>query len=214
MSIIAGIYIRDGIIIASDTRKTTTITYKDGHKEDKYQDMYSKTFLLKPLNIGISFFGKAEINGVDIHDFVKDEICQTIEKSDTVHTLVDKIMGLIDTVKTKVVICGYEEDIPYVYCLYDNKFSRINEKEKNISYGPIFLGQTVAAWKLYDENYREKINYDQMTLSEGIDILQNIVEYAIKNETMCGGNVDVLIVKKNGADWYVNQNEYQTVTIE
>lgn len=176
--------------------------------------MYSKTFLLKPLNIGISFFGKAEINGIDIYDFVKNDICQKIEKTDNIHTLVDKMMGLIDTVKTKVVISGYEDNVPYVYCLYDNKFSRINEKEKNTTYGPIFLGQTVAAWKLYNEIYREKINYDQMTLSEGIDILQNIVWYAIQNETMCGGNVDVLVVKKNGADWHINNNEYQTVIIE
>lgn len=214
MSIIAGIYIPDGIIIASDTRKTITIKYKDGHEEDIYQDMYSKTFLLKPLDIGISFFGQAEINGVNIHDFIKDVIHQNVENTDTLHTLVDKVQRLIDTAKTKAVICGYEESIPYVYCLYDNKITRINEKGENISYGPIFLGQTVAAWKLYNEIYRGKIIYDQMSLSEGIEILQNIVEYAIENETMCGGNVDVLIVKKDGAEWYVNINGYQTLTIE
>lgn len=214
MSIIAGIYIRDGIIIASDTRKTITATYKDGHKEDTYQDMYSKTFLLKPLNIGISFFGNAEINGVNIHDFVKDNIREKIEKVDTVQTVVNKMEQLVDTAKTKVVICGYEEEIPYVICLHDNKVSRINEKEKGISYGPIFLGQTVAAWKLYNEIYRGKVNYDQMDLSEGIEILENVVKYAIENETMCGGNVDILVIKKDEADWYINKNAYQTVIIE
>ena len=59
-----------------------------------------------------------------------------------------------------------------------------------------------------------KADYTQMTLSEGIDILQNLIEYVIKNETKCGGNVDVLVVKKDEADWHVNQNEYQTVILE
>lgn len=214
MSIIAVLCIQDGIIVASDTRKTTTISYTDGHQKDTYQDTYSKTFLLNPLNIGVSFFGKAEINGVDIHDFVKCNICQVIDKNDTIHSILNKMQRLVDTEKTRIVLCGYEKDVPYIYCLYDNTFSRINDTADNLFLAPIFLGQTTAAWNIYKEKYQGKVNYYQMTLSEGIDILQNTVQYAIESETMCGGTVDILLINRNEASWHINKNEYQNVIIK
>ena len=78
MSFIITLYVREGIVIASDSRLTLSTTRQEGDKQVVQlavgqSDSNYKIFLA-PKNIGIATFGAADIQGVPIAGYIESFI--------------------------------------------------------------------------------------------------------------------------------------------
>jgi 20S proteasome alpha/beta subunit len=88
MSFIIALYVREGLVMASDSRLTInqTTTSEDGahhtHVAVGTTDSVVKTFLT-PAGVGISTYGQAAIKGCPISGFIRDFIAEKTGKSDT-----------------------------------------------------------------------------------------------------------------------------------
>jgi len=83
MSLIITLYVREGIVMASDSRLTLNASQQQGPNQTVLlavgqSDSNYKTFLT-PTNVGISTYGAAEIQGVPIGGYVESFIHDVIE---------------------------------------------------------------------------------------------------------------------------------------
>jgi hypothetical protein len=83
MSFIIALHVREGIVMASDSRLTfnRTTTSEDGahhtHVAVGTTDSVDKTFLT-PFGVGISTYGRAEVKNCPISGFLRDFIAEKL----------------------------------------------------------------------------------------------------------------------------------------
>lgn len=88
MSIIASVYLKEGIIMSADSRITGTTTHTDGTKDrHTLSDNGQKLFLIKSESVGISSCGAQVIDGKTIADFIRIFEQEEVNDADTVELL-------------------------------------------------------------------------------------------------------------------------------
>jgi len=117
MSFIITIYVREGIVMASDSRLTLNVTRQEGDKQIVQvavgqSDSNYKTFLTSN-NIGISTFGAADVQGVPIAGYIESFINEHLAQGDyTVDQIPQEILNYFrDFPKppdTGFIIAGYK----------------------------------------------------------------------------------------------------------
>lgn len=143
MSVMCCIYVPEGIVLAADSRLTRTkplftqpnLIQVPGMgqipvvaKEITYtlSDNAQKVLLIKKNNVGVSFCGNALINGITVADYIRkfeiDKVLTTDTTEDTAKKLAD--CGLDKS--TQFIVCGFDEDIPYVYYVNGSEVKRLN----------------------------------------------------------------------------------------
>jgi len=201
MSLIITLYVREGIVMASDSRITCNTRYGDG--DDiiiiSQTDSAYKTFLAKN-KIGISYCGDSDINGVPITGFIESFIRECldgveVEVSDVPQLLVEYFNSLETVPDTTFHIAGYEQEkgvfLPYIYSVTvkDAGIEKLNEPDTQ---GAYWSGETDVMSRLLqpvaiaEENEKGEKEYFPMpeyailwqyfTLQDAIDF----AVYAIK----------------------------------
>lgn len=212
MSIVTSVYIPEGIIIAGDSRLTGNQTIEDGgitiRKEYTLSDNAQKVMLLSKVPVGIATCGNALIDGSTIADYIRKFEIDKIEKSDTVTNVAEKLCDCAGEKGVEFLVCGYNNDIPYVYDVI-NECKRINvDDNQNLLYGASWRGQVQAITRLINSDPSMPINWGLMALKEGVDFAEFIVSTTINYERFrddiqtCGGPIDILIINKDEAFWY------------
>lgn len=212
MSIVTSVYIPEGIIIAGDSRLTGNKTIEDDgvttRKEFTLSDNAQKVMLLSKVPVGIATCGNALIEGSTIADYIRKFEIDKIEKSDTVTNVAEKLCECTNITGVEFLVCGYNNDIPYVYDVCDG-CRRINvDENQNILYGASWAGQKEAIIRLINTEPSMPINWRLMPLKEGVDFAEFIVSTTINYERFrddiqtCGGPIDILIINKDKAFWY------------
>jgi hypothetical protein len=117
MSFIITLYVREGIVMASDSRLTLNTTQvQDGqphrHLAVGQSDSNYKTFLA-PNNIGISTFGAADIQGVPIAGFIESFMSERLgqgnqEVDQVAELLLNYFRGIPEPPDTGFHIAGYK----------------------------------------------------------------------------------------------------------
>ncbi len=117
MSFIITMYVREGIVMASDSRLTlntqqqsndkTVVQIAVGQSDSNY-----KTFLA-PNNIGISTYGAADINGVPIggyiESFISEQLSDANSQIDEVpQKILDYFKKISNTLDTQFYVAGYK----------------------------------------------------------------------------------------------------------
>lgn len=117
MSFVIAMYVREGIVMASDSRLSLNVSMQQDGKQVVQNsvglsDSTYKTFLA-PKNIGISTFGSADIKGVPISGYIDSFIAEVLSKKDKevdeVPNELNKYFGKFDPIpKTGFVVGGYK----------------------------------------------------------------------------------------------------------
>ncbi len=146
MSFIITMYVREGIVMASDSRFTLNT---EEHQPDKttvqialnQSDTSYKTFLA-PDNIGISTFGDADIKGVPISGYIESFIGEQMQNFENIvdeipNKLLEYFKKLQPVPDTQFHVAGYKEIIggrkePQVWRVWiaEEKVERINKPDQ------------------------------------------------------------------------------------
>ena len=159
MSLIVSVYVNEGIVMASDSRLTLTISNPIigpiiAQNSIPLSDSTYKTFLC-PNGCGISTCGNAAYNNKPIAGYIEQFIEKLTKKtlvSDIPQLLIDNFNTLNNGITTIFQVCGYEDcgenKIQKVYRVYTGPNSRIEEQATNTSQGAIWDGETIVLSKL------------------------------------------------------------------
>ena len=141
MSIMCCIYIPEGIVLAADSRLTRTKIGKITEKPETEKtpktvlipqttytssDNTQKVLLIKKANVGISFCGNAIINGATVADFIRRFEIEKVLPEHTTEQIAYSLADYYNGNDTHFFVCGYDNDIPYVYDVFRKNVKRSN----------------------------------------------------------------------------------------
>lgn len=144
MPIMCCVYIPEGIVLAADSRLTRT---KAGNMQEipetentpktvlipqttyTVSDNTQKVMLIKKSNVGISFCGNAIIGGATVADFIRRFEIEKVSSEDTTEQIAHNLSDYYNGNDTHFFVCGYDNDIPYVYDVYRKCVNRSNIAE-------------------------------------------------------------------------------------
>lgn len=198
MSIISVAYLKEGIVLASDSRGTH---YRpiNGVRECRTEDRAPKTFLINSINVGISYCGNMRLEDELFHFAIKAFAEQNVTENDNAYSVAEKLYNKFKNNGTTFLVCGYIANEQHIYVV-DDSLTRINKKGDKLYYGIEPFGKREAVLKLLHDKY-DGVNCNELTLQRGIDISKELIECGIENEESCGGLVSILVVKDNGSEW-------------
>ena len=148
MSLIISVYVNEGIVMASDSRLTLTVSNPvigpiAVSNSIPFSDFTYKTFLC-PNGSGISTCGNAE-------QFINKLSKKTLV-SEIPQMLIDFFNAIDNTVVTIFQVCGYEVSgnatIQKAYRLFTGRNARIEEQLTNTAQGAMWDGETLVLSKL------------------------------------------------------------------
>lgn len=229
MSFIISVHVKEGIVLASDSRTTYTETTNQGNIQIKKigthtTDTTYKTFLC-PNGIGISTCGDASICGVPItgyiEEFIGAKIDDTIDITDVPQMLIDYFKTTPNIPDTNFIIAGYKKEnnigVQKIFHL-NVKGGWIKEIDTSLQ-GAKWDGETTILSKIIQNTYMRDSNGNEIpfgaanvqwglfTLQDAIDFAQYAVDVTIKSmhysnlvETV-GGPIDILVIKPEKAFW-------------
>ena len=144
MSIMCCVYVSEGIVMAADSRLTRTkpqnaidLPHKEGEKDKVLllQSMYTlsdnaqKVLLIKKAGVGVSFCGEAMIDGVTVADYIRKFEIEQINEGDSAEIVANKLINYYKGNDTHFFVCGYKDDIPYVFDVNRGTVQRRNIAE-------------------------------------------------------------------------------------
>lgn len=218
MSIISIVYVPEGIVIAADSRLTWKKEYKDKDGNNvieryPFSDNAQKVVLLNKCKVGIASCGTALIDGKTIADYIRLFEINDVAEDDTPEIVAEKLLKHgSDFSGTNFYVCGYSQDIPYVFYVTSTSKIRSNvDANGDVKFSLSWGGEPEALTKLINAapvmNSKEKL----MPLKDGIDFAEFMVDVTIKYQRFsdciktCGGPIDVLVMTKDDAFWYKNK---------
>ena len=229
MSFIIAVHVKEGIVLASDSRTTYTQTIRDGNLTTvrigtHTTDTTEKTFLCPNL-IGISTCGDASIDGTPItgyiEAFIRENLTETTDVVNVPQMLIDYFQKTPAIPDTNFIVAGYHlEDSIKTQCVFS-----LNVRNKSIAsidtavQGAKWDGETQTLSKIIQNTYmrddegkefslgKTEVSWSLFTLQDAIDFAQYAVDVTIKTmhyssvaETV-GGPIDILVIKPDNAFW-------------
>ena len=233
MTLIITICVRDGIVMASDSRLTFNVTQQVQNQQVTQlaiaqSDTNYKTFLMQN-KIGISVFGQAELSGVPISGFIEtfiNTLPQTLISQVPQH-LLHYLRNLPGPPNTYFHIAGYENNnqgIPEQH-LYDvdilhNSFNRIHSPAVwggeadvlNRLIQPVGMRSGQPGNYIYTDLPFFDIQFQIFTLQDAIDFSIYAIKSTIDSMRFhsrpktVGGPIDVLVIKPEKA-WFIQRKQ-------
>lgn len=231
MSFVITVYVREGIVMAADSRLTLNNTQQQNGQQIiqmsvGQSDSTNKLFLTHN-NVGIATFGDASVGGVPIggviESFINDHLSQGSYEVDQIpQELLNYFRNMQNIPDAIFLVAGYKlnNDIPEQHVwevnLVQNRVNRVNTPDTQ---GAKWGGETDVMTRLIqsvyimgeDNNYHQLPHYNvywqYFTLQDAIDFCNYAVKATI--DTMrflprpktVGGPIDILVIKSNEALW-------------
>ncbi len=234
MSFIITLYVREGIVMASDSRLTLSTKVQQGGREVIHtgvglSDSTYKTFLTLT-NIGISFFGAPDVQGVPITGYIESFISDEVHRRDYAvdevpQALVDYFGALEVPPDSGFLVAGYkvEDGVAEQQVWEANvKTGNVTRVNRPNQWGAAWRGTTdiftrlvmpVAVTNPAEPDSAPKpvphypVQWGFFTLQDAIDYAQYAVQvtadtlrFHTRPKTV-GGPVDVLVIKPQTAFW-------------
>ncbi|MGL5353523.1 MAG: hypothetical protein ACRDA5_09390 [Clostridium sp.] len=207
MSIIATVFLPEGIVMAADSRLTGLTVQEDGTRDRRtLSDNSQKLFLIKNSTIGISCCGDAAIGGKSVGDFIRSFEIDEVKDEDNIKDIVEKLAHYTHEKHGNGVIyhvCGYYNDEQHVYNINNKEIIRPNLNKECITSGASWDGETDALVNLMASSKGMKIDWKFMQLKDGIDFAEFMIDLTIKTQRFskglatCGGAIDLLVITKD-----------------
>lgn len=216
MSIMCCVYIPEGIVLAADSRLTRTKTgnIKEIPETENTpktvlipkttytsSDNTQKVMLIKKSNVGISFCGNAIIDGATVADFIRRFEIEKVLPEHTTEQIAHNLAAYYNGNDTHFFVCGYDNDVPYVFDVY-----RKNVKRSNIA---DIVQNNPAAKDVADDGHEElsETGVPENVKKQSEDIVENtpIEPEVIYGATWAGQMTAITKVVNNppslNADW-------------
>jgi len=231
VSFVITLYVREGVVMASDSRLTlSTKRQEDGKQVTELavsqSDSTYKTFLT-PTSIGISTFGVADVQGVPIAGYIESFIDEHLSRGEYAVDQVPREMlayfrSFPAPPDSGFLVAGYKcvENVAQQHVweviIKTKKTTRLNQPD---SYGAVWRGETDIMTRLIQPVIvQHKLDTSQSLpnhpIQWGFFTLQDAINYAIYAvkvtiDTMrfhpraktVGGPIDVLVIKPNKTFW-------------
>lgn len=229
MSFIIAVHVKEGIVLASDSRTTYTQTIRNDNITTvkigtHTTDTTNKTFLCSN-NIGISTCGAASLDGTPItgyiEAFIREHINETTDVVNVPQMLIDYFQTTPVIPDTNFIVAGYhlENNIPSQQIIWLNVRSGEITPVDTTAQGARWDGETQTLSKIIQNTYMRnqagaeialgstEVSWGLFTLQDAIDFAQYAVDVTIKTmhyssvvETV-GGPIDILVIKPDNAFW-------------
>lgn len=229
MSFIIAVHVKEGIVLASDSRTTYTQTTRNENLTTikigtHTTDTTNKTFLC-PNGIGIATCGDASLDGAPItgyiEAFIRTHINENTDILEVPQMLVDYFHTTPEVPNTNFLVAGYhsENDIFFQQIFWLNVQSGDIKSIDTTSQGARWDGETQTLSKIVQDSYMRspdgteialgstKISWGLFTLQDAINFAQYAVDVTIKTmhysnvvETV-GGPIDILVIKPEKTFW-------------
>lgn len=209
MSIIASVYLKEGIIMSADSRITGTTRYDDGTKDrHTLSDNGQKLFLIKNESVGISSCGPQLIDGKTIADFIRIFEQEEIKDTDTVETVAEKLNKyVVGKYQGDLIfhICGYDDINKCVYRIINNTLTL--ETDTQDACGVIWNGEPKVISNILTGSNAIPIEWRFMQLKDGIDFAEFLIDITCKIHRFqtglgtCGRPIDILLLTKGYTKW-------------
>lgn len=230
MSFVITLQVREGIVMASDSRLTLNATKQGGdgpivHLAAAQTDSTNKTFLASG-SIGISTHGAAEVNSVPISGFVESFINEKVvpnelEVDEVPEALLEYFHDLPTIPQTQFHVAGFKHEgesyEPHVWTVNvheDNAVRSNNGTDAHVAWGgeadvitrllkPVILNEGGAQQEL--PNVQVPFNF--FTLQDAIDFALFAVRTTIDSirfqarPKTVGGPIDILVLKPLESSW-------------
>lgn len=230
MSFIITLNVREGIVMASDSRLTLS-TMNQVNAQTVHQiavgmsDSNYKTFLANN-QVGISTFGAAEIQGVPIAGYIESFIIAQCQQTDTVEVIAQKLLDHFRTFNpipaTQFHVSGYQDEngqkVQHIWDVHlaNNTKNRLNANEPGVAWGGEgdILARLLLPCAQIDQNRNVTnifphfgVPFKFFTLQDAIDFAVFAVSSTIESirfqprPKTVGGPIDVLVIKPDKAFW-------------
>jgi len=231
MSLVITLCVREGIVMASDSRMTLNATRQEADKQIVQlavgqSDSNYKTFLA-PCKVGISTFGAADVQGTPIagyiESFMNEKLVDNSFEVDQIPPMIlEYFRNLPGPPETGFFVAGYktiektsEQQLWEVFTK-ENKIARLNKPGRQ---GASWMGESDILIRLLQPVYLkdESGNFQPVShhqIQWGFFTLQDAIDYAIfsikvtidamrfhPRPKTVGGPIDVLVIKPNEAFW-------------
>lgn len=236
MSLVIGVYVREGIVMASDSRLTLTLQRSTAGGSETLSvpssDSNYKTFVTAG-HIGISTFGAADISGVPlagfIESFIRDEIGTGIRSPEEVAKALATHFGAMAPVpQTGFMVGGYQESSTGT----DQQLWSVDLSKRSVTrsnplsdQGVVWGGEADILARLLGQvgALDEKgqlgsavpffpIPYQFFTLQDAIDFAVYAIRSTIDSlrfqarAKTVGGPIDVLVLKPGESIWVARKS--------
>lgn len=231
MSFVITVYVREGIVMAADSRLTLNNTQQQNGQQiiqmSVGQSDSSYKLFLAPNNVGIATYGDASVGGVPIggviESFINDHLSQASYDVDQVpQELLNYFRNLQNVPDTEFLVSGYKvaNNIPeqqvWEVKIQQNQATRVNTTGTQ---GAKWGGETDVMARLIQPVYisGQNNNYHQLphynvywqyfTLQDAIDFCNYAVKATIDTlrflprPKTVGGPIDILVIKPNETIW-------------
>ena len=209
MSIIASVYLKEGIIMSADSRITGTTTYTDGTKDrHTLSDNGQKLFLIKSESVGISSCGAQVIDGKTIADFIRIFEQEEVNDADTIETIAEKLRKyVVGKYQGDLIfhVCGYNDIKKCVYRIINDTLTL--EADTQDHCGVIWNGESQVISNILTGANAIPIEWNFMQLKDGIDFAEFLIDITCKIHRFqtglgtCGGPIDILLLTKGYTKW-------------
>lgn len=231
MSLIITLNVREGIVMASDSRISLDRTVGPPQSQTvllsvAQADTNYKTFLT-PTGIGISMCGAASINGVPISGYIESFINDVaVPKNLEVDTLPAELLSYFAAMQpipaTQFHIAGYKKLVgtseQHVWCVTvdTSKIERVNGGNQGIVWGgeSDILTRLIQPIATLDSNGAVSSVLPHFAVPWGFFSLQDAIDFSTfalrstidamrfqPRPKTVGGPIDVLVIKPTGAFW-------------
>lgn len=210
MSIMCCAYVREGIIMATDSRLVVAKS-RPANAVYPLSDNAQKVLWLKNHNTGVAFCGNAMNGDMMVSDYISLFERKHLNSADSPREIANKIASNPVAKQTHFLICGFKKDVPFVYDVKYQKVERLNASEEadaNVKYGVVWSGQKAAITKIMKGDPPFNVNWNLMSLKDAIDFVEFLVNTTIQYERFndalqsCGGNVDILVLTSQHIFWH------------
>ncbi len=236
MSLVVTVNVREGIVMAADSRLTLNtqepqrVGQQTVHLAVGMSDSNRKLFVT-PNHVGISTFGQADIQGVPIAGFIDSFIAAlptTHGPQQTAQDLLTNFRGINPALKTCFHVAGYDASTPpvqevWIVEVQNNRIQKGNQpNQQGLAFGgeaeivvrllqPVAVAGTNNTWQPLSP---VSIPINFFTIQDAIDFGVHLIRTTIDSfrfqsrPKTVGGPIDVLVIKPSSLEW-VNQKQLQ-----
>lgn len=228
MSLVVALKVREGIVMATDSRLTLNSTTNQSNLQvintSVAQTDTTRKLFLTPGNVGIGTYGQADIGGVPLAGFI-DSFVATLSGNLTPAQVANAILSYFRNMQTPpnafFQVTGYDHTknpiVSEVWTvdIANNSAIQVIPNQQGMSWG----GETEIASRLILNVAIPGTNntwiplgvpnvlYDFFTLQDAIDFVVYVIRTTI--DTMrfqarpktVGGPIDVLVIQPSGSQW-------------
>ncbi len=232
MSLAISIYVPSGIVMATDSRVSGTLTHKEPNAEGMrvqerivFSDSAQKLHIFEQAGVAISTFDTAIVERYPVEHYIKRFMeLEGSQAENSVEEVTRKLLGFFrgrfSNTGVGFHVAGYRaegaQQVPYLFTGHTLAETvatcrNVNEAGETV-YGITRSGETVITNRLIDPNHTPV--FDAMPLKDAVDYARFLMQTTIETLRFeprfpsVGGPIDLLVITPEGMEFVERKGLY------